>query len=158
MAEYSTTLMIPAPIETTFGFVSDFRNAAIWDPRTYTASNETGGPIRVGTRFMLVGGLLRQDILKRLHIPESIAGIALPYDVVELDEPFRFVLEGESSLVRYGDRLEFAEAEAGTRLEYSAKLELKGVLSITDAMLSRLFERIGDDATRGIASAVADYS
>jgi hypothetical protein len=48
MAEYSTTLMIPAPIKTTFGFVIDFRNAAIWDQRTYTACNESSGAIGVG--------------------------------------------------------------------------------------------------------------
>lgn len=69
MAMYETTLIVPRPIEETFAFVSDFRNAARWDPRTYSASKTTDGPIEIGTRFMLTGGLLRQDSLRRFHLP-----------------------------------------------------------------------------------------
>ena len=37
VATHETILTIPRPIEETFAFVSDFRNAAKWDPRTYAA-------------------------------------------------------------------------------------------------------------------------
>ena len=58
VATYETILRIPRPIEATFAFVSDFRNAVTWDPRTYSADKTTEGPIGVGTQFMLTGGMM----------------------------------------------------------------------------------------------------
>lgn len=155
MASYETTLTIPRPVAETFEFVSDFSNAARWDPRTYSAEKATEGPIGVGTRFVLEGGALREDLLRRLRIPTSIAGMSLPYDVVEFDPPRMFVLEGTSALYRYTDRLDFEpEGPEATLLRYAATLELRGPMAIADVMLRPIFRRIGDDATRDIAAAV----
>ena len=43
-------------VEELFAFVSDFRNAAAWDPRTYAVEKATEGPTGIGPRFMLTGG------------------------------------------------------------------------------------------------------
>lgn len=154
MASYETVLTVPQPVAETFAFVSNFQNAASWDPRTYSAARTTQGPIGVGTRFVLMGGLLPRDQLGRWHVSEKVAGMALPYDVVEFDAPNEFVLEGESRLVRYRDHLEFAPDGAGTRLRYVAELELKGALARLEPRLQKMFTRIGDDATRGIPAAL----
>lgn len=154
MAIYETVLSIARPVETTFAFVSDFRNAAVWDPRTYAAEKATEGPIGVGTRFVLTGGALREGLLQRLHVPVARAGMALPYDVVAFDPPHGFVLEGETSVYRYDDQLDFSPSDGGTSLRYRAVLELKGALGIADRLLQVAFTRIGDDATRGLAAAV----
>lgn len=147
-------LTVPQTVEETFAFVSDFRNAVLWDPRTYAADKATDGPIGVGTRFVLTGGMLTEDLVERLHIPGSVAGMALPYDVVEFDAPHGFVLEGESRIVRYSDHLEFFPHGDGTRLRYAAELELKGPFAVMDPLLRMMFKRIGDDATRGLPAAV----
>lgn len=158
MATYEAFLSIPQPVAETFAFISDFSNAALWDPRTYSATKETAGPIGVGTRFVLNGGLIPEDRLDRLHIPRGLAGMALPYEVTLFDAPNEFVLVGESRLVRYRDHLEFAEVGAGTRLRYYAELELKFSARLLGARLQALFTRIGDDATRDIPEVVGRAS
>jgi dehydrogenase/reductase SDR family protein 12 len=156
MATYETTITIPRPVEETFGFVSNFHHAVHWDPRTYSAEKVTDGPVGVGTRFVLRGGALRQDLLQRLHIPARLAGSALPYEVVEFDPPRRFVLEGQSALYRYTDRLDFeSQGSDVTLLRYEATLELRGPMALADVILRPVFRKIGEDATRHIAEAVA---
>ena len=154
MATYETILTIPQSVDETFAFVSDFRNAAKWDPRTFSVDKTTDGDIGIGTRFMLTGGMLPEATVARLHLPKSMAGMALPYDVAEFDAPHEFVLVGESRLVRYRDHLEFWPDGNGTRLRYFAELELKGPLSIMEPLLGRMFQRIGDDATRDLPATV----
>jgi hypothetical protein len=156
VARYETTLTIPRSRERTFAFVSDFRNAARWDPRTYSAEKTTDGPIGIGTRFTLTGGALREESVERFHVPRWMAGMALPYDIVEFDAPNGFVLTGESSAMRWRDDLEFSSAGGTTRLRYTAELEFKGPLRIGEPLLSRMFQRIGDDATRGLSACVAE--
>ena len=157
MATYEKTMDVPLPVAETFAYVSDFRHAARWDPRTYSAEKSTPGPIGVATRFTLTGGLLPQDLLQRLHIPTSMAGMKLPYDIVEFSPPERFVLVGESGMVRYRDQLDFSASAdgSGTRLRYYAELELKGRLAAMEPRLQKMFQRIGHDATRDIPATVS---
>ena len=157
MAKYEAILHVPLSVEATFAFVSDFRNAARWDPRTYAAEKVTEGPIGVGTRFVLTGGMMREEAVKRLRLPKALAGMALPYDIVEFDPPNEFVLKGETRLVRYCDHLEFSAESEGTRLRYYAELELKGPLAIGERLMQRSFKQIGDDATRGLPDAAAAH-
>ena len=154
VATYKTTLTIPRPIDEAFAFVSDFRNAANWDPRTYSAEKTADGPIGVGTRFMLTGGMMPASLVKRLHLPESVAGMALPYDVVAFDAPNEFTLEGESRMLRWCDHLKFTSEGDSTRLTYFAELEMKRFSAAGDALLTRMFRRIGDGATADIPEAV----
>ena len=155
VASYETTLTILRPIEEAFAFVSDFSNAARWDPRTYEAHKATDGPVGIGTRFVLIGGLLREESVRRFRIPRFLAGMALPYDVVDFDAPNKFILEGKTPLVSYRDVLEFSEENAGTRLRYYAELRLRGPLVVAGPLLRRIFQRIGDDATRDLPEVVA---
>lgn len=154
MATYETVLTVPRPIEVTFAFVSEFSNAVHWDPRTYDAEMVSDGPVGVGTRFLLTGGALRQDTLRRLHLSERLVGNALPYDVVEFDPPNGFVLEGESSLYVYDDHLDFTADGDATRLRYAASLDAKRPFGFADRVLQRMFQRIGDDATRDLPATV----
>ncbi len=87
VATFETTLSIPCPLVETFAFVSDFRNAVRWDPRTYAAEKTTDGPIGVGTRFVLSGGLLPEARLERLHVPRRLVAMSLSYDVSAVDPP-----------------------------------------------------------------------
>ena len=154
VATYETILTIPRPIEETFAFVSDFRNAARWDPRTYSARKTTDGPIGVGTRFILTGGMMLGSVVKRLHLPESVAGMSLPYDVVAFDAPNAFTLKGESGMLHWCDHLEFTAEGDNTRLSYFAELEMKRFSTIGEALLARMFQRIGDGATADLPETV----
>lgn len=154
MATYDTEIEIPCPVDRAFSFVSDFANAALWDPRTYAAERVTGGQIGVGTRFVLTGGALRGSTLRRLRLSPTRVGMKLPYDVVEFDPPSRFVLEGRTAIYRYDDRLTFTAVGEHTHLRYQATLDLRGPLRIAEPLLALLFRRIGDDATRDLGAVV----
>lgn len=154
VAFYQRTMLIPCPIDATFAFVSDFRNAEKWDPRTYQVDKTTPGPIGVGTIFQLHGSAIPRSLAARLPVPRSALARPLPYEVVVFEPPHRFVLGGESKLLRYRDEIEFVADGDATRMTYSAELALKGALAIGEPFLKLVFKRIGDDATRDIPATV----
>ena len=155
MATFETSFIIPRPLAATFAFVTDFRNAPRWDPRAYEAKQLTPGPIGLGTRFLLVGGLIARPTLDRFHVPDWLRQTSdLEYEVVSFVPQRELVVRGETAMLRYEDHLVFSAEGDGTRLRYSAEMELKSVLQIGDPILAPLFHAIGEDATRGIPAAV----
>lgn len=155
MATFETTLVIPRPLAATFAFVTDFRNAPKWDPRTYEAQKLTMGPIGLQTKFLLLGGLLTKETIERFHIPDVLRQPSeLQYEVVSFVPKHEMVVRGETSTLRYEDHLVFSAEGDATRLHYYATMELKGVLKVGDPILKPIFDAIGADATRGIPAAV----
>jgi hypothetical protein len=155
MAKYETTFYVPRPLEATFAFISDFRNAVKWDPRTYAVEKVTPGPIGAGTRFLLTGGMLpKTGPLTHLLPKALLRGMPLSYEIVAYEPPHRLVLKGETPLLSYEDVIEFMGEGMGVTVRYSARLDLRGVLAIGDPVLRLAFKRIGDDATRDIPAVV----
>jgi hypothetical protein len=155
MASYERTISVPRPLDVTFAFVSSFDNASIWDPRTYEAANVTPGPVGEGTTFVLRGGALRKQTVRRLRLPLALISTKLPYEVTEFDPPNRFVMVGENALYRYDDHITFTADGDNTSVHYAATLELRGPMRIFGWMLNRQFRKIGNEATNDIAAAVA---
>lgn len=152
---FETSLVIPRPLAATFDFVSDFRNAPRWDPRTYDAKQLTAGPVGLGSKFLLLGGLITKHTRERFHIPNFLMHPReLHYEVVSFVPRSELVLRGETSTLHYEDHLRFSGDGDTTRLHYTATLGLKGALRIGDVIARPLFEAIGSDATSGIPSAV----
>lgn len=153
MATYETSFLVPRSAAATFAFVSDFTNAAKWDPRTYSVEKVTPGPIGTGTVFMLRGGLLPRDLIPK-GLPLSLFAQPLPYEVREYAPPHRLVLVGENRVFRYRDDIDFAEEGGATRVTYRAELGFKGLLAVGEPALKLVFKKIGDGATRDIPAAV----
>ncbi|MCG8423487.1 MAG: SRPBCC family protein [Proteobacteria bacterium] len=143
MAHYVTSLIIPQPIEETFAFISDFRNAPRWDPQTLEAYKVTDGPVGHGTSFLLVGTFLMNKLI-------------LPYEIVGYDPPRELTLFGQTNTLTYRDRIEFAPTGKQTQLTYNAQLDFKSILKLANPVLQLVFQRIGDRATRGMPRAVAE--
>lgn len=141
MAKYRTSLIIHRPLADTFAFISDFSNAASWDPQTKSSRKVTQGDIGVGTKFILVGGAVGLNF-------------DLPYEIVSYDPPNQFVLEGETSVFRYRDVIDFVAVGADTRVTYDAELCFRGLLRVGNPFMRLMFQRIGDSATRGMPAAV----
>jgi hypothetical protein len=155
VVRFETSLVIPRPRDATFAFVTDLSHAAIWDPRTYEARKLTPGPVGLGTKFQLTGGLISKHTLERFHVPDALrADSELGYEVVSFVPRSEMVVRGETSTLRYEDHLVFSDAGDATELRYVATMELKGILSIGDIVLRPIFDAIGADATAGIAAAV----
>jgi hypothetical protein len=155
VVSFETSIEIARPLAATFAFVTDFRNAARWDPRTYDARKLTDGPIGLGTKFMLRGGLISKATLDRFDVPDALRlATELTYEVVAFTPDAELIVRGETETLRYQDHLSFSADGDRTRLRYQATMELKGVLAIGDVLLHPLFEAIGRDATAGIPGAV----
>lgn len=146
MPRYRSSIVVPNRVSDAFAFVTDFRNAARWDPRVAGAAKLTEGPVRPGTRFVLASRLLAKEI-------------ELPYEVLELEPDRRVVLAGRTRLLSYRDEITFEPASGGaaegTRLTYDAALSLRGLLAVANPLLALGFDRIGDDAVAGIGRALA---
>lgn len=140
MARYRTSLTIKRPLAETFAFFSDFRNAPSWDPQTVSARKATDGDIGLGTIFVLVGGT---------------AGINfdLPYEIVSYDPPHQFILKGKNRIFRYRDVIDFIAEGEHTRMSYYAELRFRGLLRAGNPLMSLMFQRIGDEATRRMPTA-----
>jgi carbon monoxide dehydrogenase subunit G len=124
-----------------FAYVSDFRHAT-WDPRVSEARRTDGtGPVGVGSAFELVS-------------PLPVGSITFPYRIIRFEPPRRVTLEGQTWFARYIDDITFETDGMGTRLNYDAKFDLKGVLRLGGPLMQIMFRRVGDDATRGIVNAV----
>jgi len=144
MARYETSLSIPVPLALTFDYVSNFEHAGTWDPRVSAARRTDGdGPIGVGSRF-------------ELDSPGPLwTTIVFPYEIVQFERATHVVFEGQTSTASYRDDLRFeALSETSTKLTYTAKFNLRGVLKIGSPIMAAFFQRIGDDATQGIPDAV----
>ncbi|HET6339784.1 MAG TPA: SRPBCC family protein [Polyangiales bacterium] len=127
-----------------FDFISDFRHASLWDPRTESVRKVTDGPIGRGTKF-----LLRARLLGSL-------GMDFPYAIVEYEQPRVIVFAGRTQFFEYRERVTFAPDGTGTTIEWDAAMDLRSLLALGNPFLSLLYQRIGDDATSGIARVLED--
>lgn len=131
------------PIDETFAFIADFANSEVWDPGTITSRRVGEGPIGPGTSYDLtvkVGG-----------------GTApMTYTVVTYEPGRRVVLHGEGERVIARDDIRFeATKDGGTRVDYVADLQLKGLMALLTPLLGGTFRKIGEDARTGMTEALA---
>jgi hypothetical protein len=141
MAYYVTSMLVRRSVGDTFAFISDLRNAPSWDPQTIEAYQLSEGPIGAGTRFRLVGTVLGYKL-------------DLPYEVQRYDAPHELVIGGETTMMRYSDRITLAAYGPDTRLTYEARLDLKGIFRLANPFLPLVFRKIGDAATKRMPEAV----
>lgn len=142
MARSFNRVETPKSIDKAFAFISDFRHALLWDSRTVAADKLTDGPIDEGTRFNLVG---------------AVAGLRLdlPYEIEEYQQPGHLVVKGHTWFMSYREQIDFRSKEdGGTEIDYEAKLRLRSFLWPFNPLMSLVYQRLGDQATGGIAEAL----
>ncbi len=138
MPEYSATIETPLTIEEAFRYMADFSHTSEWDPNCEVAEQTTDGKIGVGTGF---------------HLEFSgVAGktMELDYEVKEFDEPHRFVLEADNGTIHSIDTVEVESAPAGSKVTYTAQLELTGAKSLANPILGLALSKAGSDARKGL--------
>jgi dehydrogenase/reductase SDR family member 12 len=141
MARYVTSMLVRRSAGDTFAFISDLRNAPLWDSQTIEAYKISEGPIGAGTCFRLVGAVLGRKL-------------DLPYQIQLYNAPNELVIAGETAIMRYRDRITLTPRGPETHLTYEAWLHLKGAFRLANPLLSLVFWRIGDTATRRMPEAV----
>ncbi len=137
MTRLTETIETKLPIEAAFAYLSDFANSQEWDPGVATAERIGNEPVRVGSSYRLgvrVGNQVRP----------------MEYRVVDFDSPRRVVLVGSGSGVSAVDTIEFARAGTGTRVDYTAEINLGGLMRLLQPFMGGTFAKIAQDAAGGI--------
>ena len=122
-----------------FAFVADFANAMRWDPGVATSEAIGTGPVGVGSRY-------------RLGVRLGGRVAPMEYRITTYEAPNRVVLKGEGSGVTAVDDIHFAPVASGsgTRIEYSADIQLGGLMRLAQPFLGRAFEKLARNALDGM--------
>ena len=137
MTRLSETIETTLPIEATFAYLADFANSQEWDPGVATAERIGIEPIGVGTSY-------------RLGVRVGSAVRPMEYTVSNLDPLRRVVLVGSGSGVSAVDTIEFARTRNGTRVDYTADINLRGLMRLVQPFIGGTFAKIAQDAAGGI--------
>jgi hypothetical protein len=139
---YRREIDVATAAEPTFAYLSDFANAAEWDPGIVESRRLTPAPTAVGSRFEVIA--VFRGRRQRFE-----------YTVTEFVEGARVALHGEGEKALSDDVISVTALEGGTRVAYEADLRLKGVYRVAEPFLHSTFERMGDAALDGLAARLA---
>ncbi len=132
------------PAQRAVSYLSDFANAAEWDPGVVRARRLDDGAIRVGSAFDLevkVGGATR---VMRYEVAELAAGSVT----------FRSALGPLCS----EDTVTVEPTATGCEVTYDARLSLRGVAAVANPVLGLGFRRVVDRAAASLGAILADPS
>ena len=142
MVQYSRRLVVPAPLDETFAYLSRFSSSAEWDPGVSSARMVTPDPVRLGSVFALEAVFMGNTV-------------PLRYEITDFDPPHLVVLVAENASVRSTDQMTFTrDSSGGTVIQYNADLALKGVARLAAPIFALAFRRIGDRAADGLLAAL----
>jgi carbon monoxide dehydrogenase subunit G len=144
MPRLHETIDTRLPQQDTFDFIADFANSQVWDPGTITSKRIGGTGVGTGTSYALTVKVGR--------------GTAPMVYTIETYEPStRVVLRGEGNTVTARDDIRFeATADGGTRVDYTADIQLKGWMRLLTPFLGGAFRKLGEDARTGMTAALAE--
>ena len=133
MSRYTTLITSSWPVDRAFDYMSDFANAAQWDPGVLEARRHDTGPLGVGSQFELV---------------VSFAGRTrtMSYRMEEYEVNRRVVFSSVTRSLRSVDTLSFEPRGEGCVMTYDAELSFSGAAGLANPLLALIFRRVGDRA------------
>lgn len=132
------------PPQDTFAFIADFVNSEVWDPGTVTSKRIGGTSVGVGTSYALT-------------VKVGSGTAPMVYTIERFEPDTRVVLRGEGKTVSALDDIRFEPtADGGTKVDYTADIELKGWMRLLTPFLGGAFKKLGDDARTGMTAALAE--
>ncbi|KUM33397.1 SRPBCC family protein [Arthrobacter sp. EPSL27] len=119
-----------------FDYLSAFEHTPEWDPGTPVVDKLTAGPVAVGHRY---------------HAEAEFRGKrqALTYEVIELTSS-RIKLRGENKSVISVDTIEVSPAGTGSKADYTAEFQLKGLLKLAEPFVRPAFNSLAGPAMDGM--------
>ena len=132
---------VDLPVDEVFAAVADFSSSEMWDPgvvkarRTKPGAEAEGG---VGAEYALTVTFRGKES-------------DMTYTTTTYAPPHRIVLEGVGPQIKAVDTIEFeATAAGGTRITYTADLQLIGAAKIAAPFLGGAFNEMGHKAIDGM--------
>jgi carbon monoxide dehydrogenase subunit G len=143
MAHYNASVTSPRPPDEVFAYLADFRTVAEWDPSiTESTHINDGEPIQVGAIFRVV-------------TKNGPSETVLEYTTVELEKPHRIKLRGENDSMISDDVITVEPDGSGSKVNYDATIELKGIRKVGDPLMQLGLKRLGDKARDGLTEKLA---
>ncbi|MGA7988910.1 MAG: SRPBCC family protein [Candidatus Dormiibacterota bacterium] len=139
MPRYLTVIDSTWSVAQAFAFMSDFSNAARWDPGVLAAQRLDAGHVKVGSSFDLT-------------VPFAGRKMTLRYAVRSLNAPHQVVFAASTGLLESVDTLTFEALGDACRMTYDADLRFKGIAALANPFLALTFRRIGDRARDSLRS------
>ena len=143
MARYVTTINSSKSPEEAFAYMADLRNFAEWDKGVIKVEQISGSGSGLGTIF---------DVTVK-GVGKSTS--TLRYTTTEYDAPRNVLVKGVSTLFTSIDRVTITPTATGCDVIYDATLTANWVIAPTNLILSKVFNKIGDTATRGLRKVLA---
>lgn len=136
------TVTTDKPVGEVFAYLADFTTTTEWDPGT-VRTTRTSGDGGVGTVY---------------HNVSRFAGreTELDYTVVDRAENERIALEGKNKTVTAHDLMTFTSTPTGgTEVRYVADFDFGLLTPVVGLLMRPFFKRLGDEAEKGMAAALA---
>jgi hypothetical protein len=134
------TVVVDKPLDTVFGYLSDFTTTTEWDPGTVLTVNQHGDG-GAGTTYLNTSTFLGRQT-------------QLTYVVREFVPAQRVQLRGENKTVIAVDTMSFRSVDGGTEVTYRAEFTVKGPSRLLAPLLRPAFERLGTKAQAGMRDAL----
>lgn len=141
MAHYRCQIQTPMSGQDAFAYMSDVCNFEQWDPGVVSVSQVAGdGPGPDAIYDVLTSNSGRESLFR--------------YVVTAYDGPVGFTIVGKKTPFTSTDVIKVETRGRGALVTYAAELDVPFPLSLADRWLQGVFDRIGDSAAAGLASAL----
>ncbi len=134
------TVVVDKPLDTVFGYLSDFTTTTEWDPGTVLTVNQHGDG-GVGTTYLNTSTFLGRQT-------------QLTYVVRAFVPAQRVQFRGENKTIIAVDTMSFRSVDGGTEVTYQAEFTVKGPSRLLAPLLRPAFERLGTRAQAGLRDAL----
>ncbi len=143
MAHYVTTVPSSKTPEEAFAYMSDIRNFALWDKGIKKIDQVVGDGAGVGSNYdITVKGFGGKDSVFR-------------YVTLECDSPTNVLVKGKNWMLTSVDRVTITPTANGCDVTYDAVLTANPIVWPMNIWLSRIFDKVGAVATRGLKKVLA---
>jgi hypothetical protein len=143
MAQYVTTIPSSMSPQQAFAYMADLRNFAQWDKGVVKVEQVKGDGAGLGTIFDVT--------VKGFGGTNS----TLRYTTTEYDAPRNVLVKGVNTLFTSVDRVTITPTATGCDVIYNATLTANWVIAPMNLLLGKVFNKIGDTATRGLRKVLA---
>lgn len=143
MTVLNETIDVPRSPRECFAYIADFTTTEEWDSTAQRAIKLTGGPLGVGTRFLVTCAM-------------PVGSVDLTYEVTRYEPDSLIELKGSCRLFDISDSIRFTPGIGGTRIDYRAEfLFPPGVAQLAKVGEAGL-QRMGRASMRGMKAALED--
>ena len=130
MVDIERVFTVSTPVAEVYDYLRDFARAEEWDPGTISCSQESSGPVAVGTTWKNVSEFRGKET-------------ELTYTLTK-DDPDHLQFVGENKTVTSTDDISFAPVDGGTRITYHADFEFHGLAKLAVPFVKGELDSLGD--------------